>query len=93
MFCRMCESRKKLEILFVSYYNKFGTVIPFSVLPDSGSKWIKTNEKESIIERGMHMIDNAIKLVNKTVRNIFYSLTITVKTPFIDFSFAPLIFY
>ena len=88
----MRKSKKTLEIIFIFYYNNLGTVIPFSVLPDLGSKRIKTNEEECIIERGMHMIDKAIKLLNKTVRNSFYTLTITVKTPFIDFSFAPLIY-
>ena len=37
------------------------------------------------------MIDKAICAFNRFVVNFFASLTITVKTPFIDFSFVPLI--
>ena len=51
---------------------------------------MKMNEEECIIERGMHMIDKAIYVINRFVVNFFASLTITVKTPFIDFSFVPL---
>ena len=36
------------------------------------------------------MIDKAICAINKFVVNFFASLTITVKTPFIDFSLVPL---
>jgi len=36
------------------------------------------------------MIDKAICAFNRFVVNFFASLTITVKTPFIDFSFVPL---
>ena len=52
----------------------------------------KTNEKESIIERGLHMIDKIIRFVNKTVLNLLKTLTITVKMPLVNFSFAPLMF-
>ena len=38
----------------------------------------------------MHMIDKAICVFNKFVVNFFASLTITVKTPLIDFSLVPL---
>ena len=38
----------------------------------------------------MHMIDKAIHVINKFVVNFFASLTVTVKTPLIDFSFVPL---
>lgn len=37
------------------------------------------------------MIDKAMHVINKFVVNFFATLTITVKTPFIDFSFVPLI--
>ena len=39
----------------------------------------------------MHMIDKAICAINKFVVNFLASLTITVKMPFIDFSFVPMI--
>lgn len=72
-------------------YNVSGTVIPFSVLPDLGSKWIKADEKESIIERGMRMKDNIFNLII-SVFEMFKKISITVKLPLINFSFAPLIF-
>jgi hypothetical protein len=68
-------------------------LIPFLVPPDLGSRRIKTNEKERIFEGGMHMIDKVMHTIRKTVFNIFSSLTITIKTPIINFSFAPLILY
>ena len=37
------------------------------------------------------MKDNVINFIKNTVRKTFNSLTITVKLPFVNFSFAPLI--
>ena len=80
-----------IEIKIFWWYNVYGTVIPFSVSLDLGSKRINSNEKERIIERGMHMIDKIISIVNKIFIYLISKLTITIKTPIIDFSFAPMV--
>ena len=51
---------------------------------------MKDPYKESIFERGMHMIDKAIHTLNKLALYIIKHITVTIKIAFIDFSFGPL---
>lgn len=78
---------KVLAIVYIVCYNLSGSEI--SPLPDSpDSRGSKANGQERRTEGGLHMKD-ILKAIRTFLRKI--QLTITFKTPLIDFSFALLL--